>query len=148
MIFAPNGDILCKCDRKKIEWYLSKNLATKINDEPLTIKLNFEPNGRGISSNKGDTKVDNQYYVQYKKNQCVVCGNEENYMRYQIVPVKYRCFFPEKFKSHRSHDVILLCFDCNEIAMKKQGELKKKLCIKYDVPSKLMDQKFLSKLIF
>lgn len=68
-ILAPDGEILCKCDRKKVEWYLSKNLATKLEDDPLVIQLNFEPNGRGISSYKGDSTSDNQYYVEYKKNQ-------------------------------------------------------------------------------
>lgn len=58
------------------------------------------------------------------------------------MPSKYRCFFPEKYKSHRSHDVLLLCFECNEKAIKEQGELKKQLCEKYNVPGKLMDRDF------
>ena len=110
-ILAPDGEILCKCDKQKVEWYLTKELATIVKEEPLTIKLNFEPNGRGISSHKGDDSIDNQYYVDYKKNQCVVCGVDDKYMRFQIVPSKYRAFFPEKYKSHRSHDILLLCFD-------------------------------------
>lgn len=142
-ILAPDGEILCKCDRKKIDWYLTKELATKISEDPIIIKLNFEPNGRGISTYKGykgDPEQDNQYYVEYKKNQCVVCGKQENYLRFQIVPAKYRCFFPQKYKSHRSHDVLLLCFDCNEEAVKKQNQLKKQLSVEYDVPNDVMDE--------
>ena len=143
-IVAPDGEPLWKWDRKKIDWYLSKDLADIIQEDPIIIKIKFEPNGRGISAYKGDLSADNQYYVDYKKNQCVVCGSENNLLRFQIVPAKYRSFFPEKFKAHRSHDVLLLCFDWNEIAHKKQHELKTELWQKYNVPSKLMDNEFLT----
>ena len=145
MILAPDGEVLCKCDKKKIQWYLSKNLAKLVKEEPLTAQLNFEPNGRGISQYKGDKKKDNNYYVDYKKDQCVVCGTQDNYMRFQIVPAKYRNFFPEKYKSHRSHDILLLCFDWNEIAIQKQYLLKRKLSEKYQVRSKLMDEDFIGR---
>lgn len=111
LILAPDDEPLCRCDKKKIDWYLSRNLAEVLQEDPAIIRLTFQPNGRGVSAGKGDPQVDNLYYVDYKpgkRNQCVVCGAEENYMRFHIVPSKYRCFFPEKYKAHRSHDILLL----------------------------------------
>ena len=139
MILAPDGEVLCKCDKKKINWYLDRNLAVKINDDPLTIKLTFEPSGRGVTAFDGE-KFDDEFYVEYRINQCVVCGKEENYLRFQIIPSEYRMYFPEKYKAHRSHDVLLLWFDCNEIAIKKQSDLKTSLSKEYNVPRKLLHE--------
>ena len=43
---APDGQPLCVCDVKKAEWYVAKGLGVKVNDDPLTVRLNFEPSGR------------------------------------------------------------------------------------------------------
>ena len=139
MILAPDGEILCKWDKKKINWYLERNLATKISDDPLTIKLKFEPSGRGVTAFDGE-KFDDEFYVEYRINQWVVCGREENYLRFQIVPSEYRVYFPEKYKAHRSHDVLLVWFDWNEIAIKKQSDLKTLLSKEYNVPRKLLNE--------
>ncbi|CAI2385933.1 unnamed protein product [Moneuplotes crassus] len=138
MILAPDSQILCKCDKKKVEWYLERGLAEKISDEPLTIKLNFEPSGRGIK-NFNDERDDDEFYVEERSNICVACGSGENYVRHQIIPAKFRIFFPEKYKSHRSHDVLLLCFNCNEMAIKKQAELEHELSEKFNVPMKVLN---------
>ena len=37
-------------------------------------------------------------------------------------------------KSHRSHDVVLLCFDCLSRALSAQDRLKKELAEQYDAP--------------
>ena len=42
----------------------------------------------------------------------------------QVVPACYRRAFPVHLKSHRSHDVVLLCFDCHEVASKAAEYLK------------------------
>ena len=42
----------------------------------------------------------------------------------QVVPACYRRAFPVHLKSHRSHDVVLLCFDCHEVASKAAERLK------------------------
>ncbi|KAK8814210.1 hypothetical protein WA158_008072 [Blastocystis sp. Blastoise] len=89
----------------QVFWYLNRNLAKKINDDPLTIQLKFEPHGRGHA---GQT-----FYLTSHDNRCVVCGKEETYVRHSIVPHRYRTFLPVTFKSHASHDIVLLCLDCN-----------------------------------
>lgn len=84
---APDGDILCTCDRKKAEWYIKKNLADIVEEQPFTVRLKFEPSGRAL----GEV---GQYYTQIKINQCVVCGASENFIRKNVVPREYRKYFP------------------------------------------------------
>lgn len=36
--------------------------------------------------------------------------------RYRVVPSCYRRAMPVHLKSHRSHDVVLLCVTCHEVA--------------------------------
>lgn len=86
---APDGDILCTCDRKKAEWYITKKLGELVNTEPYTVRLNFEPSGRAL----GEV---GQYYTQVKVNQCVVCGCTEKFIRKNVVPREYRKYFPCK----------------------------------------------------
>jgi hypothetical protein len=45
---APDGALLSNCDMKKAMWYIERELGDKISDSPFTIKLRFEPNGRGV----------------------------------------------------------------------------------------------------
>lgn len=61
-------------------------LTEKVKDDPLTVKLNFEPGGRPES--------EDDYYLQHKENICVVCGSEEMLIKKQVVPKEYRrCSF-------------------------------------------------------
>ena len=87
---APDGDTLCTCDRKKAEWYISKNLGELVQEDPFTVKLKFEPSGRAL----GEV---GKYYTQVKVNQCVVCGTTEKFVRKNVVPREYRKYFPRKF---------------------------------------------------
>lgn len=89
---APDGETLCTCDRKKAEWYVSKNLGVVVNEQPLTVRLNFEPSGRAFGQV-------GEYYTQVKVNQCVVCGSMENFIKKNVVPREYRKYFPRKFVS-------------------------------------------------
>lgn len=86
---APDGEILCTCDRKKAEWYLTKGLGEVIEKEPLTVRLKFEPSGRALGQV-------GQYYTQIKINQCVVCGTSDKFIRKNVVPREYRKYFPCK----------------------------------------------------
>lgn len=35
------GLALCNCNKKKIDWYLKNGLGEIVNEDPLTLKLNF-----------------------------------------------------------------------------------------------------------
>jgi cation-transporting P-type ATPase D len=78
--------------------------------------------------------VDDQYYATDRENKCVVCGGKENFSRFHIVPTLYRTHFPDALKSHRSHDVLLLCFECHNRASRHQDVIKNELEKKYDSP--------------
>jgi 5-methylcytosine-specific restriction endonuclease McrA len=95
------------------------------------IKLLFEPQGRGFSELEF---IDHRFYTVDRLNQCVVCGNSEKYLKFHIVPLIYRQYFPNSFKSHRSHDIVLLCFRCHEAANKEVEKLRIQIAKEFDVP--------------
>jgi len=43
-MLAPDGAVLANCDSKKIAWYVEKGLGKIVQESPLTVQLNFEPN--------------------------------------------------------------------------------------------------------
>ncbi len=62
--------------------YFRFSVSVKTGENPLTIQLKFEPSGRPVD--------ENNYYIQDKKNVCVVCGKNDSYIRKNIVPHEYR----------------------------------------------------------
>ncbi|KAH9793193.1 protein RRP6-like 3 [Citrus sinensis] len=126
-IYANDGRLLCYCDRKKLEWYLTRDLAKLVEDNPPAIMLLFEPKGR--PEDEG-----NEFYIQSKKNICVSCGEGNHYLRYRIIPSCYRIHFPEQLKSHRSHDIVLLCVDCHEVAHAAAEKYKKQISAEFGIP--------------
>ncbi|KAL3509763.1 hypothetical protein ACH5RR_029164 [Cinchona calisaya] len=126
-IFANDGRLLCYCDQKKLEWYLNRDLARLVEEDPPAIMLLFEPKGR--PEDEG-----NDFYIQSKKNICVGCGEGNHYLRYRIIPSCYRMHFPEHLKSHRSHDIVLLCVDCHEIAHAAAEKYKRQIAKDFDIP--------------
>lgn len=90
---APDGELLSNCDSKKANWYIERGLAEIIKQQPLTIKLNFEPNGRknGENGQKPHHDIyDDAFYVVDRENKCVVCGSKKDYSRYHVIPALYR----------------------------------------------------------
>ncbi|XP_073115573.1 protein RRP6-like 3 isoform X2 [Elaeis guineensis] len=126
-IYASDGRLLCYCDRRKLEWYLKRDLAKVVEDDPPAIMLLFEPKGRPEDE-------DNDFYIQSKKNICVGCGEKNHYLRYRIIPSCYRMHFPEHLKSHRSHDIVLLCVDCHEIAHSAAEKYKRQIAEEFGIP--------------
>lgn len=124
---APDGDILCTCDKKKAEWYVSKQLGEIVETDPFTVKLKFEPSGRAL----GEV---GKYYTQIKVNQCVVCGTSDKFIRKNVVPREYRKYFPLVMKSHQSHDILLLCPACHEVSNCHDLQLRRKLAELCDAP--------------
>ena len=106
----------------------SRGLAERVSEDPPAIKLNF-------MHKTGDQErgVDD-YYLHSKENKCVSCGEEGHYLRYKVVPACYRRNFPVQWKSHRSHDIVLLCVDCHHVAHKAAEVVKKQLSQEYGVP--------------
>lgn len=107
--------------------YLRRELAELVDDDPPAIKILFEPKGR--PEDEG-----NDFYIQSKKNICVGCGEGNHYLRYRIIPSCYRIHFPEHLKSHRSHDIVLLCVDCHEVAHAAAEKHKRDLAAEFGIP--------------
>ncbi|EDV42761.1 uncharacterized protein Dana_GF18156 [Drosophila ananassae] len=129
---APDGELLCTIDRRKATWYVDQNLGTRICEEPLTVRLNFEPAGRAV----GEV---GRYYQTPKENRCVVCGQSDAYLRKNVVPREYRRHFPVVMKSHTSHDVLLLCPSCHQLSNISDLRVKNKLAVQCDAPFKHCD---------
>jgi hypothetical protein len=105
VMLSPEGLTLCLCDQKKINWYLSRNLATLEKEDPPTIRLKFIPKGNG--------KADLPYYLAEKRNICVCCAKSKNLTKHHCVPKCFRRFFPREYKTHNCHDIVLLCDACH-----------------------------------
>jgi len=148
-ILAPDGQILCTVDRKKLNWYVRRGLADYVNEEQTEIKLRFEPKGRfgivngqeGIGDEPAhvdstDTEMQQRehFYTTFKLNRCVVCGAEKNLARYNLVPSCYRAFLPA-VRQPGSHDVLLLCIPCHHRATREHGEsLKASVADRFGLP--------------
>lgn len=79
------------------------------------IRLLFEHNGSSKKTNKKDgTPSSEEVYLRStKRNICVACGQDENIIRHYIIPYSYRSLLPIEYKSHMSHDIVILCPNCH-----------------------------------
>jgi len=80
-----------------------------------------------------DSTEQEKYHLVVRDNACVVCSTKEEFARFSIVPTLYRAHFPNTYKSHSTHDVMLLCFQCQERAQRYQYALKKYISRKLNV---------------
>jgi len=125
-LLAPDGTPLCTCDVRKAQWYLWKELADKVSDDPLTVRLRFEPSAR--------PDTERNYYLQEKENLCVVCGHNQDYVRKFVIPYEYRKYFPSSLKDHSSHDVLLLCTPCHRRSCDYDAVLRQQLALECGAP--------------
>lgn len=138
-VYHPNGTLMFLCTDKRINWYLSRNLASIILEDPLSIKLNFIPKGFGNSNDL--------YYVSEKENKCVVCGSFDNLTKHHVVPYCFRKFFQENVKNRDSHDILILCSSCHALYEKPAFNLKKRLALSNDCSVDQTNNSYLYKII-
>jgi len=132
-LVAPDGEILRTLGRKNADWYLSKDLAEQVKEDPFTIRLKSEPNLRPVG-------VCDKYYQTPQKICCVVCGQTESCVRKNIVPKEYRKHLPNILKSHQSHDILPLCVTCHKISNNCDQELRKRLAEECRAPIGAIDK--------
>ncbi len=128
-VFSPDGHLMFRCTDKRINWYLSRNLATIYNNNPNDIILTFTP--KGLGSN-GDN-----YGLKEKKNICVVCGLDslEEITKHHIVPLIYRKHFSLHIKSRAPHDIVPICIEHHyEYERAFALVLKRELAEQYNAP--------------
>ncbi|KAL5021968.1 hypothetical protein ScPMuIL_001123 [Solemya velum] len=121
-LLAPDGQLLCTSDVRKVEWYIHKGLADKLSDDPLTLKLKFEE----TSGPKPDLG-----YVQNNENICVVCGKSESYIKKFIIPKEYRKYFPTFLKVHTC-DLLVMCLPCHQISCQHDSIFRQSLAKECD----------------
>lgn len=127
-IMSLEGDLIGYCDTKKMRWYISKNLAEIVTENPPVFKLLFEnkskQNWKSYNTEEGE-----------RKNCCVICGKEDNYVRFHVFPLTYRQYIPiEILKTYRTNDFVLLCYNCNITANKLYSENADKILEKNGIP--------------
>lgn len=125
LVTAPDGTPLFRCQQHRIDWYMSRKLAEKVSDDPLTIRLNFNPKGNG---NAGD-----EYMLGVKINACVVCGSVENLTRHHVVPYCYKTHFSKDTREHVSYDIFPLCIPCHEQYERHARVLKEQIFIEFGI---------------
>jgi hypothetical protein len=134
---------MCTISMKKARWYINKGIAEwssfkdggscagsmsndnknnnmngKMGEEQdlKCIRLLFE---HKVSSNvsssceEGTSSSETLYLRSAKRNICVACGRDGHIIRHYIVPYAYRSLLPPEYKSHMSHDIVILCPDCH-----------------------------------
>lgn len=124
----PNGVLMFRNKRKRIQWYLDRKLAKLIKEENgvMTAQMLVMPNGLG---RHGDP------YMPIMQNRCVVTGNSNNLNRHHIVPKQYRNLMPLYYKELCYHDIVAIDIDThNRYEIEHANLLKRELSIKYDAP--------------
>lgn len=123
-IYAPDGDLLSYISERKAKWYISHNLAVQVSDNPLCIKLLFEPKNRSQPSEP----------IMHKKNMCVECATTEMLTRHHIVPYCFRILMSKSYSSHNSYDLAVMCRKCHNQYEIEAAKLKT-ILIQQFVPS-------------
>ncbi|KAJ3010455.1 hypothetical protein HKX48_007390 [Thoreauomyces humboldtii] len=125
---GPDGVLMFRASKKKIDWYVSRNLAVPLTQCGTSIRLLFEPKGTGRSK-EGD-----EYYLEDRENQCCVCGSLDRLTSHHIVPHAYRRYMPSAVKDSSSHDVVLLCVACHDDYEHHATIRKQNLATTFDIP--------------
>jgi len=120
-MLSADGELLSSISTKKGRWYVKKGLAewTNNDEETKQIRIKFEPKGRAARGKSGT------YIKTEKQNVCVSCGKGDHIMKHYVVPYAYRQLFPPKYKSHLSHDIVILCPTCH-LHSEQQTQLRSK----------------------
>lgn len=125
MIQAPDGVNLSRCGLKKLKWYLNRNLAEIISEDPPIIRLKFEPKGR--------EGLHDPFLESGKPNVCVVCGTTEFLTKHHIIPYCFIRHMELKYKMDIIRDIFPLCRPCHDeyekLSQQKRSEISDRLGI-------------------
>ena len=125
-VHHPNGLHMYTTCKRKVDWYLGRDLAIII--APKKIQLTFTPKGEGFKEHEVFGKSP-------RVNKCVVCGEEKGLQRHHVVPYHYRKFMPLIYKSRNHHDVVLICRKHHEEYEQIAKFYKNDIAKRFDVES-------------
>jgi len=127
-VLHKKGHHMFTCSERKAMWYLKKELAHIVEDEPYTIQLNFESKGYGFGK-------DEIFGLAGREVRCVVTGERNGLQRHHIVPYCYRTHFPNEYKSKNHHDVVLVTYREHEAYERHAFDYKNQMARIYGVPT-------------
>lgn len=104
-IFTKDDKFLSHCSRKKYNWYVKKNLVDIVSDKIIKLKFDYKL--------KGNAKTVNEMPKSEIQTQCVVCGLKNDLIKFHIVPMEFRQYFPIEMKSHTGHNRVTICKICH-----------------------------------
>lgn len=119
IIQAPDSTPLSRCSLSKANWYVRRELADIVANDPITIKLRFEPSGRAGASDK--------LMLAGKPNHCVVCGSVENLTRHHVIPSSFIKHMAIEYKVDIIRDILPLCRDCHDIYEKNSQDKRSQI---------------------
>jgi len=142
-----HGEVLCTISQKKANWYIRKKIGKwstlvkkdkdiinsknckEEGEEVKCIQLLFEHNR---TNKKGSSEE--VYLTSAKQNICVACGSDGYHIRHYIVPYSYRSLLSKEYKSHMSHDIVILCpnchVECERFSKRRMKDMENDLRIK------------------
>lgn len=146
-------ELLCTISMKKARWYINKGIAewstfqngtttANIGNDAKCIRLLFAHSGRNRQRpSSNNTSIEQQtttttsserlYLCSTKRNICVSCGKSDHHIRHYIVPYAYRTLLPKQYKSHMSHDIVILCpechLDCERLTKRRMKDMEHEL---------------------
>lgn len=135
-VYSPNGHLMCFVGKKKAAWYVKRHLAVW-REENKGITLCFKPKGLGhFYDSERNIPVENK---------CVVCGNTTiaELSRHHTIPECFRKYFPNRWKSYRSHDIVVMCVGCHQEYEKTAANLKQELINDLIDPEELKKERHL-----
>ncbi len=120
-ILSPDGELMCRVSEKRAQKYLDKGLAEIVEDETLTIQLNFKPKGRGHADSPGA-----EVLLAEIEEKCVSCGIEEDLTKHHVIPRTYLKHFPNKkeLQAIYTYDLLIMCVPCHEAYEIHANDLK------------------------
>jgi hypothetical protein len=144
-VLSKDGELLFRCSKKRVYWYLSKGLASLIqpslsnpvedpkvllesldSNDAIVIQLNFQTRGPG--------RIGNLFYLEDRQNRCVCCGSTQHLTLHHVIPDLYRQHMPMIIKSRSSFDVLPLCVICHDKYEKYAWDKKQSIAKLYGIP--------------
>ncbi|KAI7892145.1 uncharacterized protein EV154DRAFT_505770 [Mucor mucedo] len=125
-VYSTGHKLMFRCNQKKADWYLKRDLAVLLPKESRSIKLTFEAKGDGHK--KGD------YMVEDRNNMCVACGSTKDLSIHHVVPEMYRQWMPLVIKAKSSRDLLLLCQHCRLSYEPSAMDFKKRCVREFNIP--------------
>lgn len=125
-VLHADGTVMFRCNKKKLDWYLRKGLAKKVDGKEDTIQINFSPKGKGWQNDP--------FHIEGKDNICCCCGSEKELTKHHVVPYCYRKQFPDQIKNSNSYDILPVCSQCHSKYEKFAEQKKEELANKFNAP--------------